>query len=79
MLIRNFDGKTPLHDACQQGHRDTVHLLLQHGAKVSKQSTCLDLKIFERQYYRSTQPPSPMFFKKMKYKWIILGMPRYFS
>jgi len=33
--IRNFDGKTALHDACQQGHLDTVHLLLQHEAKVN--------------------------------------------
>ena len=32
--IANYDGRTPLHVACCEGHLDTVRLLLENGASV---------------------------------------------
>jgi hypothetical protein len=33
-----YDGRTPLHVACEQGHIDAVHLLIDHGAHVYSQN-----------------------------------------
>ncbi|KAI0280754.1 hypothetical protein BGY98DRAFT_288954 [Russula aff. rugulosa BPL654] len=32
---KNFDDRTPLHVASQEGHGDAVHVLLDHGAHVN--------------------------------------------
>jgi len=32
--VANYDGRTPLHVACCEGHLDTVQLLLENGASV---------------------------------------------
>lgn len=32
--LPDYDGRTPLHLACCEGHVDTVHYLLKHGASV---------------------------------------------
>ena len=37
-LMQGEDGNTPLIDACQLGHVETVRVLLKHGANVDKQN-----------------------------------------
>lgn len=32
--LPDYDGRTPLHLACCEGHLDTVRYLLEHGASV---------------------------------------------
>ena len=32
--LPDYDGRTPLHLACCEGHLETVRYLLQHGASV---------------------------------------------
>jgi ankyrin repeat protein len=53
MNMREDDGRTPLHDAALNGHKDVAELLLAHGAKVNaKNVDYVDMKRLDEKLRR---------------------------